>query len=57
VCRVIKMSIRELYHKHYDELTVASQTLIETTDDRTLETLGDFNSPYDFNLYVAENFS
>lgn len=50
------MSIRDLYDKHYDELTVRSQTLIETTDDRTLETLGDFNSSYDFNLYVAENF-
>ena len=53
----VGMSIRDLYDNHYSELTVLAKTIIETTDDRTLETLGYFNSTYDFNIFVAENFS
>lgn len=51
------MSIRDLYDNHYSELTALAKTIIETTDDRTLEILGYFNSPYDFNIFVAENCS
>lgn len=48
------MSIRDLYDKHHDELTVRSRTLIETTDDRTLDMFGDFDNANDFNMFSIE---
>ena len=48
------MSIRDLYDKYYDDLTVRSRTLIETTDDRILNTFGDFDNANDFNMFSIE---